>query len=330
MIAFISLCYGAFYILFFNKLKLFDKTPKNISIFIGLGVVLVGAIVFSWWTVAPTTADARMFQYVVPIVPNVKGTVVEVPAVAMVPMNEGEVLYKIDPAPFQFSVDRLEASVAQAKAQKRLAEIEVERAGKLVRASAGAQSELDRWRAELAVAEASIDSLNAQLGNARWELDETVVRAPHNGTVVNLQLRPGEFVTNMPVAAAVTFVSDELRTLLASFSQSSSRNIRVGDAAEMVFAMRPGQVYAGKVTHIIETSGEAQLSASGELPTFTGAPLNSRWAVRVSFDDPEEAASLPQSAAGTLAVYTSKGKPLHVISKVVMRMHAWTSYLTSP
>ena len=53
MIAFISLCYGAFYILFFNKLKLFDKTPKNISIFIGLGVVLVGAIVFSWWTVAP-------------------------------------------------------------------------------------------------------------------------------------------------------------------------------------------------------------------------------------------------------------------------------------
>ena len=125
MIAFISLCYGAFYILFFNKLKLFDKTPKNISIFIGLGVVLVGAIVFSWWTVAPTTADARMFQYVVPIVPNVKGTVVEVPAVAMVPMNEGEVLYKIDPAPFQFSVDELEASVAQAKAQKRLAEIDM-------------------------------------------------------------------------------------------------------------------------------------------------------------------------------------------------------------
>ena len=331
MIILIALCYSMFYILFFKKLKLFKESIRNISIFAGIGVVLIGSILFMWWTFAPTAKDARVFQYVIPIVPNVKGTVIEVPVKPLANVNEGDILYKIDPRPFQFTVNQVQASIEQAKAQKKLAEIEVTRTGKLVRASAGAQSNLDRWKAELAVAEATIANLNAQLNNAQWQLDETVVRAPHSGFVVNLQLRPGNFVTNMPIAAAMTFVSNETHQVLASFSQSSIRYISIGDSAEVVFAIKPGKVYSGKISHIVETSGEAQLSASGQLPTFTGTPISSRWIVRVSLDDPKAAESLPQSSAGTmLAVYTQKGKPFHIISKVVVRMQAWSAYLTSP
>jgi len=79
MIALLSLIYGSFYFLFFKKLKLFAESVRNISIFVGIGVVLIGAVVYAWWTFAPTTADGRVFQYVIPIVPNVKGQVVEVP-----------------------------------------------------------------------------------------------------------------------------------------------------------------------------------------------------------------------------------------------------------
>ena len=331
MIILIALCYSVFYVVFFKKLRLFQESVRNISIFVGIGVVLVGSIVFMWWSFAPTAKDGRVFQYVISIVPNVKGTVTEVPVKPLVKVNKGEVLYKIDPQPFQFAVDQIMASIEQAGAEKKLAEIEVERTGKLVRASAGAQSDLDRWTAELAVANATIASLNAQLNNAQWQLDETVVRAPHSGFVANLQLRPGNYVTNMPVAAAMTFVSDETRAVLASFSQSAIRYINVGDSAEFVFALLPGKVYSGKISHILRTSGEAQLTTSGELPTFTGTPENSRWIVWVAFDDEKAAMSLPQSSAATmLAVYTRKGKPFHIISKVVIRMQAWTAYLTSP
>ena len=65
-------------------------------------------------------------------------------------------------------------------------------------------------------------------------------------------------------------------------------------------------------------------------------PWDRRWAVahemaKIDFDDPAEAESLPQSAGATIiAVYTQKGKPVHIISKVVMRMNAWMGYLTSP
>ena len=331
MIALLSLIYGSFYFLFFKKLKWFAESVKNISIFVGLGVVMIGAIVYAWWTFAPTTVDGRVFQYVIPIVPNVAGQVIEVPIEGSQVVNEGDVLFRIDPTPYQFKVDQLRASIEQAGAQKVLAEIEVKRATGLVKASAGPQSQLDQWNAQLAATEATITSLNAQLGDAQWRLDETVVRAPSGGYAFNLQLRPGYYVTSIPLASSMSFVSTENHKILSSFSQSAIRYIKVGDAVEMVFRSKPGKVYPGKVIRIARASGTSQLTASSQLPTFTGQPENSRWAVIIKFDNAADVEEMPQSAgASIIAVYTEKGKPVHVISKVVMRMNAWMGYLTSP
>ncbi len=331
MIALLSIIYGSFYYLFFKKLKIFSQSARNIAIFVGVGVVMIGAVVYTWYTVAPMTGDGRVVNYVIPIVPNVKGQVIEVPVEPLVALKKGDVLYKILPTPYQFAVENLTAAIDQARAQRLLAEIQVKRTTKLVKATAGAQSELDQWKAQLAGAEAAIVALQAQLGNAQWQLDETVVRAPHDGYVVNLQLRPGNYVTSVPIGAAMAFVSDETHEVVASFSQSAIRRISIGDAVDMVFAVKPGEVYTGKISHIVRASGTAQLSASGTIPTITGAPAGRRWAVRVAFDDPVAAAELPQSAAASsLAVYTQFGKPVQVISKVTIRMFAWLGYLTAP
>ena len=130
--------------------------------------------------------------------------------------------------------------------------------------------------------------------------------------------------------AAITFVSDYGPLILASFSQSASRYIQLGDPIELVFNFMPGKVFSGKVQGIARISGSTQLTASGQLPTMTGQPETGRWAVRARLDDSALTESLPQSAAGMIAVYTERGKPFHVISKVVMRMQAWLGYLTSP
>ena len=328
MIAFLCICYSLFYWLFFVKLKWFAKSARNISIFVGVGVVLIGTIIFMWLTFAPTTPSARMFNYVIQIVPQVKGRVVDVPVKPLVHVSQGEVLYKIDPTPYQASVDQLEASIRRTEAQRRLAEQQVERNQDLVSQSAAAQQELDRWTASLDEADAGIDSLEAQLDNARWQLEQTVVRAPHAGYVMNLQIRPGTFVANIPLAASMTFISTEQPQVVADFSQSAIRKINEGDKTEVVFTQFPGQVFSGVVTHIAEATGSAQLTPSGEIPVLTGAPSSGYYAVRVKLD--EHAAEIPQGAGGTLAVYTQYGKPFHIITKVVMRMQAWLAYLTSP
>jgi len=331
MIAVLCLVYGSFYFLVFVKFKWFATTVKNISVFVGVGLVMIGGIIFAWWTFAPTTGDGRVFQYVIPIVPNVKGVVIDVPIEGADIVNKGSELFKIDPTPYQFTVDQLEASIEQAQAQKQLAEIEVERTTGLVKASAGAQSQLDQWKAKLKIADSTIKSLTAQLGSAQWKLDETVVRAPYEGYVFNLQLRPGNYVTTVPMASSMSFVSTEMRSVLASFSQSAIRYIKVGDEAEMVFAARPGKVYTGKVIRIVRGSGTSQMAASGQMLVMTGQPEMSRWPVAIELGNAADAEELPQSAGATLtAIYTEKGKPLHIISKVTMRISAWTGYLTSP
>ena len=329
MIAFISLIYGSFYFLVFGK-GFVKKSARNMSIFVGVGIVLIGSIVFVWLTAAPNTKDGRVFQYVIPIVPNVAGQVIEVPAEPLVPMSEGDVIFKIEPLPYQAAVDRFTASIAQANAQRRLAQIEVERNVGLVKKTAAAQRDLDRWRAELDGANAAIKSLEAQLANAQWELEQTVVRAPHDGYIVNLQLRPGAAARSFAATPAGTFISDEGKEVLASFSQSSIRRIQPGDPAEMVFALIPGEVFAGTVTHVVKATGTAQLTVSGTIPVFTGAPAAGRYVIRVMLDDPEVLDRLPQGASCSVAAYTNMGKPFHVISKVMMRMNAWMAYLTSP
>ena len=92
-----------------------------------------------------------------------------------------------------------------------------------------------------------MENQNAQLINARWQLEQTVVRAPSDGYVVNLQLRPGVRVVTMPMAAPMAFASSEFYEVVASLSQSSARRVEVGNTAEMVFASRPGEVFTGKI-----------------------------------------------------------------------------------
>ena len=328
MIAFISMIYASFYFLVFGKFV--EKSARNMSIFVGVGVVLIGSIVFVWLTVAPTTKDGRVFQYVIPIVPNVSGQVIEVPAEPLVKINEGDVLFKIDPFPYEATVDRFTASIEQANAQRRLAQIEVDRNTALVERSAAARRDLDRWTAERDGAAAAIKGLEAQLRDAKWDLEQTVVRAPHSGFVVNMQLRPGIAARSFAATPAMSFVSDEDKIIVASFSQSSIRKIEAGAPAEMVFAMIPGEVFSGTVTHVVKATGTAQMTVSGTIPVMTGAPAAGRYAVRIKLDDPELFERLPQGASCTVAVYADVGKPFHVISKVVMRMNAWKAYLTSP
>ena len=330
MIAFIAICYGLLYVLIFNKLGLLKKSVGNICAFAGVGVVIIGAIVFMWYTFAPMSGDARMFRYIIPIVPNVRGEVVDVPVQAFETVQAGDVLFQIDPDPYKFTVRQLEAQVKAHEAELRLAQINVERAQKLVAVQSAAQVDLDIWRANADAAQAAIDAASAQLDNARWQLQETTVTAPYQGKVVNLQLRPGNVVTTVPLASPMAFVSDESSYILASFSQSAIRHIQAGDAVDVVFAHVPGNTFSGEVFRVAPLSGQAQLSASGQLPTLTGAPVTDRWAVIVGLDDEAFAKSLPQGAAGAVAVYTEKGRPFHVISKVAIRMNAWLGYLTSP
>ena len=54
----------------------------------------------------PFTTNARIYFAVTPVFPSVRGRVIEVPVQANVPLKEGDVLFRVDPKPYQYVVDQ--------------------------------------------------------------------------------------------------------------------------------------------------------------------------------------------------------------------------------
>lgn len=263
---------------------------------------------------APSGA-VRVYQVVLEIIPNVSGEVIDVPVKPLVPVKKDEVLFKIDPQQY-------EAKVHQLEAQLKLSEVNLARSQDLMDKGVGRQLDVDIYAAE-------VNNYSAQLDNARWELEKTVVRAPSDGEVVALVLRPGQRVGSLAVRSWVAFVEEGARKLMVGIPQSRLRHVKKGQQAEIVLRINPGRVLQATVGEIVDINSAAQLQASGILPqapTMQDPPLP--YAVELILDEEDVKLGLiPGGAIGTAAIYTDSVPATHIIRKVMVRMEAWMNYL---
>src|SRR6185369_13500180 len=109
--------YSFFVWLIFIKLKLLPwTTPWKVAVAI-FPVVAIACLLLLLNIVAPTTGDVRVVKYVVPVVSQVRGRVVEVPVENNRPVKKGDVLFGIDPTPYQNEVHSLEAKLLSDQAK---------------------------------------------------------------------------------------------------------------------------------------------------------------------------------------------------------------------
>jgi len=109
--------YSFFVWLIFIKLKLLPwTTPWKVAVVI-FPIVMIVIMLLLLNIVAPTTTDVRVVNYVVPIVSQVRGRVIEVPVENNRPVKKGDVLFRIDPTPYQNEVNSLTARLASEEAK---------------------------------------------------------------------------------------------------------------------------------------------------------------------------------------------------------------------
>jgi multidrug resistance efflux pump len=82
-----------------------------------VGIFGISLLVLTMSYNHPFTTNARIYYAVTPILPTVKGRVIEVPVASNTPVKDGDVLFRIDPKPFQYVVDEKKAALAQAEQQ---------------------------------------------------------------------------------------------------------------------------------------------------------------------------------------------------------------------
>jgi multidrug resistance efflux pump len=406
--------YAFFVCLIFIMLKLLPwTTPWKVAVVI-FPVVAIAVLLLLLNIFAPTTSDVRVVKYVVPVVSQVRGRVVEVPVENNRPVKKNDVLFRIDPTPYQNEVSSLEARLASEDAKvgadrsklneirARLADAEsterqlreqlnqatgqvgslsaslelartrVVQNTELVAAGAGnrfdleqAQTSVKELTAQLAAARASeqqvreklsgrvngdlatvaevkaqiasaaaqvqvsqaqVDTTRAQLENARWDLLQTTVVAPGNGTMVNVMLRPGFFVAGMPFNEVMTFVDSEYQ-IFALFGQNELHQVIPGNEAEITLDTYPGRVIKAHVDSVIWAQGQGQLEASGDLPRTTFVAPPGRFPVKLVVGEQDRELFLAAGARGSAAIYTEHLTLVHIIRKVLLRVASYLDYI---
>jgi multidrug efflux system membrane fusion protein len=172
--------------------------------------------------------------------PRVAGEIVAAPFTEGARVRKGQLLFQIDPRPFQADVDRLSAEVDRARAKAQLAGADSDRGQRLLAQEAVAKEEAERLLSEAKAARADLGAAEAGLRAAKLNLSFTRVVSPIDGRVSKAMITRGNLVS--PADLLTTVVSDG--PIYASFSTDEQTYLKYAKAQRD----GDGPVYMGLMT----------------------------------------------------------------------------------
>jgi multidrug resistance efflux pump len=232
-------------------------------------------------------------------------------------------------------VSTADASLRQAQASLREAEEKINAGGSKTMASRQdlkrAEAQAQEIRLEIASESGGFNpkvrETMAALDAKRWELEQTVVRAPTDGFVTQLMLRPGQMAVPFPVAPVMIFVPAEKPTFIATYAQTVIPGVKPGLEAELAFKAYPGRIFKAKVVRVMPIISEGQVQASGQIIDATSAYAPGRVPVMLEYDDELAALNLPIGSQATTAIYMEQAHALSIVRKILLRIKSWEHYL---
>lgn len=369
LLIYVAFAYGVF--------KLF-KIPVNgytlLTAALG-GIALIGTLILCMNYNHPFTSQARFYFTTTPIVPGVSGVVIDVPVEPGVPLKAGDVLFRVDPEPFENTVRAKEAALADAiqgtgqleatakAAQKQFesststretAKDTFDRFNKLKDTGAISKSEFEKAKNDYNAAISSSDaaeasaerallnsqanvggvntrvaSLQAELDTAKFNLAESIVRAPSDGVVSQMFLRPGMYAAALPLRPVMIFIPKEKPMFVGAFLQNSAQRIEQGSDAEIILPAVPGRFFKGKVSTVGAYITQGQLQPSGNLIDPEQIKGEGRMLVVIDFTDDLSKYQIVPGSNGEVAIYTHHMHHLAILRKVLLRMNSWLNYIFS-
>ena len=202
-----------------------------------------------------------------------------------------------------------------------------------------ANADLQAARAALAKAETQLNgsvdgddpavaAIKAQLDEARFDLENTIIRAPVDVFVTQLAVRPGMMAVPLPLKPLANFVNSEKRRYVGAFRQQSLLRLQPGSEAEVTFTSLPGQVFTGKLVEVLPTIAEAQLSAGQQLIGGDAFRRMDNEALAIIELEPNESVdALPMGVSAQAAVYSEHLHHVAIIRRILLRMMSWQHYL---
>lgn len=264
--------------------------------------VFVGRELWQHYMSDPWTRDARVRADIVAVAPDVSGLVSDVLVKDNDAVKKGDILFRIDSQRFQIAMEQAQAAAEGAKATLEQASRDRQRRYQL--GGVISQQQKEASQAAEAQAQASYLGANANLELARLNKERSEVRAPVNGTITNLSLRPGNYVTTG--SAQMALVDTDSLRVEGYFEETKLARIHIGDVVSVKLIGQSGKI-EGHVESIAAGIEDRERTAGSGLlaninPTFSWVRLAQRIPVRIAFDNVPIGTQLVAGMTATVAV----------------------------
>lgn len=289
-------------------------------------VLLAFIAIFRAWvyyTESPWTRDARFSADVVAIAPDVAGLITDVEVKDNQLVRKNQVLFTIDQPRYQKALEEADADVAYYQA---LASEKRREAGRRNQLGVQAMSreEIDQANNILQTVEHQLAKAQATRDLARLDLDRTVIRAPADGWVTNLNVYTGEFITRG--STAVALVKKDSFYVMAYMEETKLEGVRPGYRAEIT-PLGSSRVIKGTVDSM--AAGVTNASSSRDAKGMATVDSNLEWVrlaqrvpVRIRLDA-QQGGLWPAGTTATVIITGEKDRDtqqMTVFQKLAMRL----------
>jgi len=250
----------------------------------GIAALLVGAIVFFRNALAPvpevettmvvltspaqTGALLNASGYVVAqrkaaIASKGTGRLVRLTVVEGDPVKKNMIIGQLEDSDVRAARAQAQASLAVSRADLTDAKQTLERTQKLFASSLSSQAELDAAQARYDRVVASIEYAKAAITAAEVAIENTLIRAPFDGTVLTKNADVGEVIAPFSTSASsrgavVTIADMNSLEVEADVSESNIERLRPGQPCEITLDAFPGKRYRGEISKIVPTVDRAK------------------------------------------------------------------------
>ncbi|MDO9711676.1 efflux RND transporter periplasmic adaptor subunit [Paracraurococcus lichenis] len=279
-----------------------------------LTVVLIAALtgwqLWRYYMEEPWTRDGRIRAEVVSIAPDVTGLVQEILVRDNQAVRRGDVLFRIDRDRFALALQQAEAVLSSRHASLLQAQRDQQRYTRLDQSAVSIQRQ-EQAVTDAQVAEANYQQALVERDTARLNLERSEVKAPVNGLVTNLELRPGDYLS--AGTAAMALVDSDSFHISGYFEETKLPRIHPGDRVT-AHVMGERAPIEGHVEGIAAGITDRELAAGANMlanvnPTFSWVRLAQRVPVRIAIDRVPEGLRLVSGRTATVTVLPREGAP---------------------
>ncbi|WP_226571753.1 p-hydroxybenzoic acid efflux pump subunit AaeA [Mangrovibacter yixingensis] len=254
-------------------MKTLTKNLTRTTITVVLVILAFIAVfrVWSFYTESPWTRDARFSADIVAIAPDVSGLIDHVDVHDNQLVKKGQVLFVIDQPRYKEALAEAQADVAYYQAQveeKRREAIRRNRLG----VGAVAKEQIEQANNSLQTMEHQLAKARAARDVAQLDLNRTVVYAPADGWVTNLNVYAGEFITRG--STSVALVKENSFYVLAYMEETKLDGVRPGYRVEIT-PLGSNRILHGSVNSI--AAGVTNASSSQDTKGMASVDSNLEW-----------------------------------------------------